>query len=591
MKLRNLLYTTLLAFCVFVTCNFDGCSTPPQPGTAAGGFPVTTNTDLVDSSGIVIASSPTPGIAVSGVWLSDDSGAAGSIYSFQVTTDGNGNAFVNEGRVHANWSTSVLWNPPCGDLSFQSDYALNVDPLIGIPWLCVVEVTEAGPNASTNFVLSGGTPSTITSYGNFSTAYGDPQLRVYVGGGAPGLVSTVSASSVVSGANATFPFPKQSNGSALGEGFYSLVNTNIASTGNPVWADTSYLAVGGQTSVSSAFGIDAGDITTTYRVCIVINNRPFCSTSGPTYAVVPIVTQYYSGAVAYQGHTIAVGSEPVAVKLYSAYSTIKTQGSVTTTTISPAKAVVVNSGSNSVSILNLQSYTTSANIAVGSQPMAVALNSAGTYAYVPGYADGSLYEIDLATQSVSRILKIAPGLLSVAVDPNGADVWVGGNSAMYEVSLSTFSVVSSVSVSGTVTSLAASNAQNELVYTAVQNCCSASSSYAASELLLSNRSTPGTYAHASAQPYAAYTMNGTLPSAAVLPQATAVVSTRFSNGMAASSTPTGFVIYDVVSHKQIMTGNTPTPVRGIASDPQCKFAYFTLPDSNEYISVPLEFAP
>jgi hypothetical protein len=69
------------------------------------------------------------------------------------------------------------------------------------------------------------------------------------------------------------------------------------------------------------------------------------------------------------------------------------------------------------------------------------------------------------------------------------------------------------------------------------------------------------------------------------------VSTRFSNGTAASSTPTGFVIYDLVTHQQIMTGTTPTPVRGIASDPDAMYAYFTLPDSNEYISVPLEYAP
>jgi hypothetical protein len=177
------------------------------------------------------------------------------------------------------------------------------------------------------------------------------------------------------------------------------------------------------------------------------------------------------------------------------------------------------------------------------------------------------------------------------MDPSGSYVWVGGSNYLYKISLSTFAVVTSVAVSGSVTSLAASNVQNELVYTLVQNCCSSSSTYAANELLLSNLSTPGTYAHASAAPYAPYTMNGDIPSAAVLPQVTNVVSARFSNGMGASSTPTGFVIYDLVSHQQLMTGNTPTPVRGIASDPDAMFAYFTLPDSNEYISVPLESAP
>lgn len=223
--------------------------------------------------------------------------------------------------------------------------------------------------------------------------------------------------------------------------------------------------------------------------------------------------------------------------------------------------------------------------------MAIALNSAATMAYVANYGSGTLSEIDLSTSAVSRTATGLGGALSVAMDPSGSYVWVGGTNYLYKVSLSTFAVVSSVSVSGSVTSLAASNTQNELVYTLVQNCCTASSTYAANELLLSNLSMPGTYAHAAATPFAPYTMSGTLPSAAVLPQASSVVSARFSNGMGASATPTGFVIYDLISHAQIMAGATPTPVRGIASDPNSMFAYFTLPDSNEYIAVPLEYAP
>jgi hypothetical protein len=58
--------------------------------------------------------------------------------------------------------------------------------------------------------------------------------------------------------------------------------------------------------------------------------------------------------------------------------------------------------------------------------------------------------------------------------------------------------------------------------------------------------------------------------------------------MAASATPTGFVVYDLEGHTQLMVGTTPTPVRGIASDPLSMSSYFTVPDSNEYIAVPLE---
>jgi hypothetical protein len=378
----------------------------------------------------------------------------------------------------------------------------------------------------------------------------------------------------------------------LAQGFYYLANTNVQSGGGLVFVNPSYLAVGGTISLSSAFGVDAADSTTTTKICST--GTTSCTTIGPLVTSVTILTQYYTNEVSYLGELTAVGTEPVAVKFYGSSTkiTTKTLGgtTTTTTTTSPQSAIVVNSGSNSVSLFTLPSSEVK-TIAVGTRPMAVTLNSAASSAYVPSYGSGTLSEIDLSTQAVSRTLNIAPGIQAVAMDPSGSYVWVGGTNYIYKVSLSTFTVVTSVPVSGSVTSLAASNIQNELVYTLVQSCCSASSAYAANELALSNLSTPGSYAHSSAAAYAPYTMNGTLPSAAVLPQATSVVSARFSNGMGASSTPTGFVIYDLVTHQQIMTGNTPTPVRGIASDPDSMFAYFTLPDSNEYIFVPLEHAP
>lgn len=317
-----------------------------------------------------------------------------------------------------------------------------------------------------------------------------------------------------------------------------------------------------------------------------MHNKPGCDQRSA------ILTQYYAdNVVSYTGAVIPVGSEPVAIKTWGSYLGEVTKGDIHFYTRGPSNAIVANSGSSSVSIVSFSTNADVANIEVGAQPMALTLNSAATYAYVASLGSGTLAEINLSTETVTRTATGLSGALSVAMDPSGSYVWVGGANYLYEVSLSSFAVVQSVPVSGSVTSLAASNAQNELVYTLVQNCCSASSIYTANELLLSNLSTPGTYAHAAASPYASYTMNGTLPTAAALPQATGVVSARFSNGMAASATPTGFVIYDVISHQQIMTGNTPTPVRGIASDPDCMFAYFTLPDSNEYVAVPLEYVP
>ncbi|MBI1739297.1 MAG: hypothetical protein HYR57_00195 [Candidatus Koribacter versatilis] len=347
--------------------------------------------------------------------------------------------------------------------------------------------------------------------------------------------------------------------------------------------DFTYYIVGGNPALSSAFGVDAVDITRQNTWC---NPRTgICTTTTSTWAF-PILTQYYSNQVTNWvsgGTSIAVGSEPVAVKTYGQYTKTADPHNKDT---GPGYAIVVNAGSNSVSIVSFQNSNALANITVGTQPMAVALNSGATLAYVANYGSNTLSEVNLSTRTVSRTATGLPGAQSVAMDPGGSYVWVGGTNNLYKVSLSTFAVVGTYPVSGTVTSLAASNAQNELVYTLVQNCCSGSSTYSANELKLANMSQPGVYSQMSASAYAPYTMNGTLPSAASLPQAT-VVSKQFGNGMAASSTPTGFVVYDLVSHQQIMSGTTPTPVRGIASDPLNTTVYFTVPDSNQYIVVPL----
>jgi DNA-binding beta-propeller fold protein YncE len=380
------------------------------------------------------------------------------------------------------------------------------------------------------------------------------------------------------------------SGTALASDMYSIAASNQTSAGVFHYIGANFMSIGKINSYAGAFGVDAGDITTKIYTCVTFSGKVSCSWSQPSTTPVPIVTQYYANQVSYNGHVIAVGSNPVAVKLYGSYTTITTSSSGDLSrkeyTTGPAAAIVVNMGSSTVSILGLGSFTDGKNIAVGSQPTAVVLNSAATYAYVPSYGSGTLSEIDLGTQSVSRTVSIATGIQSVAIDPSGNYVWVGGNNSLYKVSLSTFALVGTYPVSGSVTSMAASKDQNELVYTVVENCCSTSSAYAANELSLSNMTVTGAHAVTTASSYATYTMNGTLPSAALVPTAT-TVSAQFGNAFAASSTPTGFVIYELVNHQQIMTGTTPTPVRGIASDPDNTEAYFAVPDSNELISVPL----
>jgi YVTN family beta-propeller protein len=603
--IMKIVYAVLLALCVFFTCSFDSCLTPATPGTPAGGFPVTTYSVTEDEDGNILSTGVVPYTEVSGNWVSG--GTGGSATSFGVNspflTDENGNGFVNNGVVNADWTTTVGW-PSTGCPSFSSPNTgtTYVNPINGIAWTCIFIQDIEEDNTSTHYALSGAAPSTITAYGDFMTTYGDPGLRVYVGGSTPSLVNVMSATSTVPEVSAVFPFPTQSNGSTLAKGFYGLVSTSVNSAGNAISTGSpSYLAVGGATTLSGAYGVDAGYVHYNMTTCILVLNSRECASSTSNLAV-PVFTQYYANQISYSkvstsypciplsatSATLAVGSEPVAVKLYGAYSiSCYYNENMYGTVTAPGQAIVANLGSSSVSIVSFATNTTLANIAVGGQPMAIALNSADTMAYVASYGNGTLAAINLSSNTLAGTATGLAGAQSVAMDPSGSYVWVGGTNYLYKVSVSSLAVVETYPVSGQVTSLAASNAQNELVYTLVENCCSASSKYSANEVSISTMTNTGTHASASASPYAAYTMNGTLPSAATLPQAT-VVSAQFSNGMAASATPTGFVVYDLEGHTTLMTGTTPTPVRGIAADPNCMFAYFTVPDSNEYIVVPLE---
>jgi YVTN family beta-propeller protein len=260
-------------------------------------------------------------------------------------------------------------------------------------------------------------------------------------------------------------------------------------------------------------------------------------------------------------------------------------------------ALVVNQGSNSVSVVDLNQGIVTNTVAVGTQPMALAIKPDETKAYVANYGSGSVTEIDLSTFTATRTLQVGLNPMSLAMDPGGAALWVGGQGFAAKVDLSSFSIISNMTVNGAVTSLASSVQLNELVGSVVGNTSASSttsysvdtaatSTYAVLELNLNTMAAAGSYNQGSASAFANYTLNGTLPNAAATPGATQI-SQQWNNGMGISATPTGFVIYDLTNHAEIMRGTTPTPIRGIASDPKNWNVYLTLPDSNDLITIPL----
>ena len=76
MKIINqkVAYAALLTLCVFFTCG-DSCWPVPQPGTPAGGFPVSTPSVTETTDGIIISTGGIPYTEVSGNWVSGGTGA------------------------------------------------------------------------------------------------------------------------------------------------------------------------------------------------------------------------------------------------------------------------------------------------------------------------------------------------------------------------------------------------------------------------------------------------------------------------------------------------------------------------------------
>lgn len=459
-----------------------------------------------------------------------------------------------------------------------------------VPAVSVCTLTTALlPAADSHFAVRGQEPATITvgAYG-LSSTNGFPQLLVYDSQG--NLAATTTANAVATdGSSATFPFPLATNGSHLFGGFYMLAVKNmIDANGDFKIVDATYYAIGDTAVSPGAFGIDAADVTVNTTICTGIGihrcDEIYQITSSTTTAE-PLIAQYFQNQLTFRGSTIPVGSQPVAVKAFATSHFLShPDPSTTVMTFMPTRAIVVNSGSNNVSVVNLASPGTLATISVGTQPMGLALSA--TKAYVANFGSGTVSEIDLASFVVSRTVTVGAGAQVVTLDPAGTAIWVGGSGYLKKVDLATFTVTATQAVNGAITSLETSSAQNELVFTLVSGtCCDNGSGYSAQELPMSTLTPVGNYGASPAQQYASYTMNATLPTPAAIPGATRV-STQWGNGMVASATPTGFVIYDLVNHVEIMRGSTPTPVRGIASDPSNTVIFFTLPDSNEYLSVP-----
>jgi YVTN family beta-propeller protein len=390
------------------------------------------------------------------------------------TTGQQGALVVNNAYAPAYWNVFWLEPWPCGtntNLALGPAYQGIID-YEGVDWYeyessntLITNYYPSGATytlncyttgdvlpASTRFAVVGNFPSSITLGGSvpFTTQYGMPIMYVY--GGTGSLVATEYATSVSSGgAEATFPFP-----SGLSEDGYAIavMNQTSASPGS-IPAGVNLLSIAKSTTIAgNPFGVSVGALTNNTDTCIsyTLEGRTVTTcTSGSGYETLPIVSLYSTNQVLIGSTAVDVGSNPTAVAAYSAPSvTRKVSGDDVTTTIlssGETRAVVANSGSNSVSVLDIVNDALLYNVTVGNQPVALAVSSDGSTAYVANYKDSTVTKVSLTAGTATETVAVGGKPTSVALTSAGI-LWVGGVGFLTEINASTMGVTATETVSG-----------------------------------------------------------------------------------------------------------------------------------------------
>ncbi len=537
------------------------------------------------------------------------------------TTGQNGVLVVNNAEAPAYWNVSLLEPWSCGYnkdptqgpvYESETSYGGTIwweynapDALIlnyypnknGYVFDCILYGSPLLP-ASTRFAILGNLPSTLSlgSETPLITQYGMPLLYVYNNAGT--VVATETATSVSSdGTQGTFPFP-----STLQQSGYSLalVNQTGGGVGFAPAGDNLLSIASSQTIAGNPFGVSVGAQTVSSTLCITFGSRKTCSSSSD-YNTFPVVTLYSSGEVLINGTPVAVGSNPTAVSTYGAGSTRQIDNTVpgqqlTTVTSGTTRAIVANSGSNTVSILDIINNGLLFNVTVGNQPVALAVSSDGSTAYVANYTDGTVTQVNLISGTPTATVAVGGHPTSVALSSAGT-LWVGGEGFLTELNASPLSVVATEPATGkTIVALGFSDSVNQLVATSVDtsgnvyvdevNPGTVRAGGAYTPLASNMVSSVGTHLarSASVQAYTATLASTNLISANQVGAPPLVVQDGWA---VVTATPTGFAITDITGQVVLVSEKTPSPVTAIAVDSKLHVAYLTMPDSNILLTVPL----
>jgi hypothetical protein len=598
-KLLSVLFIVVAIFCI------SGCDIPDWYN-AGGSFQVVTQqqTRLANgSTGKPYRLSWDPISGVTNEWGGDPNLAN----SFTGTTNQSGNWFSP-----SNMQVNTSWYMQGGCLDGTLAQWNNVVTNYMTVYLNCALPLSSFQSSSSRFAVPGYFPSQITLGGSpLTSTYGLPTLKIVDSSGT--LVNEITATAVASdGYTATFPFPTKSNGTTLTPDLYELgiFNRNTPDQQECIWvtgqdgtvypecwtvpgqvvrAGLNFLSVAQLTNTQGRpFGIDVIDSHSWGSNCYevwdpYVDGWDIQCDDFEYYSQAPIYTLNSNNSVSINGGaSLPVGSSPTAIRTYAPV-TVTDQVNRTSTT-QQSRAIVINSGGSSASILNLLNWSAS-SISLGPQPSSLVLSTDQTKAYVSCYGNSTVYEINLATNAVARTMTLNFQPMTLGLGPGGTSLWVGGVGNLANVSLSTFSATSTVPISGTINSLAVSTQNNRLLSTNVVTSPTPQTAVV-KKLNLSTLVIGDATASSSAEVYT--TTSTSLPFSSLLANGT-IISNTWNGGLAVSATPQGFVVLDATDGSELGRANTPTPIRGFGFDAGESNLYMTLPDSNQILHVYVPF--
>ena len=608
-----------------------GCQSAPTPPSTKLTVQTVVNVteNCTECGGPLYLQDPFPGIGVWGNYAGPNVNPYDQVQSYWGTTSPANSNDSNSPTIYqaqnlelpANWDHWVQEPSMCSSISGSAAITQTI-PVPGgtqfemgnsptannavILWGCnepLGGIIAAAPS----FAMAGSIPASITVPGQapFSTSYGMPTLYLYSGvNGTPSLAATVTASSVNSGgSSATFPLT-----ASLASNSYGLVTANATSSGSYLPNGVNFFAVGSsQTIAGNPFGVAAGGLTTSRMTCTTIivggHPHPQCSTL-PGYLPVPVVSLYSQAQVMIGNTPVTVGNNPTAVAVYPAATesntSTMTSGNTTTTTTTSAsmRAVVANSGSNTITILDILNDDPIFTVTVGNQPVALVVSSDGSTGYVANYADGTVTEVNLTTYTPVTTVPVGGQPTSIALTATGT-LWVGGVGFLTEINTQNMSVVATESTGGkTIVALGYSDQVGQIVAVSVDS----SGNVYDDQLNPANVTARGTYTPLNSVVVSTLgthldtSTDEEVRSFTDILASTPTLSVNQPGGpplvvydawVAVTATPSGFTITDIADNYVFASVPTPSPVTAIAVDHSLNVAYLTMPDSNLVWTVPL----